>query len=89
MSNADNLQYSNIIKFDVKSSQKHILIHEEAQFSCDICDKKFTYKWNLESHKAIHSGEKSFKCETCGSAFFRLSDLKKHTKIHTGKLLRL
>ena len=51
--------------------KKHKLIHEVAKYSCEICGKKFTYKWNMESHKVIHSGQKMFKCSSCPSSFFR------------------
>lgn len=35
----------------VSAVNRHLLIHEPPKYSCNKCDKKFTYKWHVKSHK--------------------------------------
>ncbi|XP_020916740.1 zinc finger protein OZF, partial [Exaiptasia diaphana] len=53
------------------------------QFRCDICNKSFSGKQNLEKHKKSVHSEKIFKCERCGETFNRQDNLKRHEKKHT------
>ena len=50
------------------------------KYECDICEKRFYKKDNLESHRLKHSSLKAFKCsvEGCDSQFKRLKALKVH-----------
>lgn len=54
-------------------------------FACDLCEKVFTRKHNLETHKLVHSQNKPFTCEICKSGFKRSHDLKRHQRMHTGE----
>ena len=48
-------------------------------FHCDECDKSFTSKSNLTTHKQTHSGEK-FPCHICGVQLARKINLINHMK---------
>ncbi|KAG8550339.1 hypothetical protein GDO81_026438 [Engystomops pustulosus] len=54
-------------------------------FSCSVCGKCFSKKFNLVRHQIIHTGEKPFACPDCGKRFKTKSDVVKHKKTHTGE----
>ena len=56
-----------------------------AAFVCDVCQKKFKSKSNLNVHKRIHSSEKPYKCDVCERKFARKGDSTRHMLIHSGK----
>ncbi|CAL4097148.1 unnamed protein product, partial [Meganyctiphanes norvegica] len=56
----------------------------EKIYTCSQCDKTFSNKDKLKSHKRTHE-EKRFKCKHCGKAFARNSYLILHLRIHTGE----
>lgn len=67
------------------SLEVHLQIHSgKRQFSCLICGKEFTTKWNLKLHKWTHASRtsKPFKCELCNGAFIRLNDYQAHMNSH-------
>lgn len=70
----------------LKSSlDAHLLTHTGTkQYSCPICSKQFTTKWNLKLHKWTHAAatSKPFKCELCNGAFIRKSDYTSHMNSH-------
>ena len=53
-------------------------------YTCGICVKSFTQKYNLTQHMIIHSGDKSHMCGTCGKSFTQVGSLTKHILIHFG-----
>ena len=38
-------------------------------FVCDVCEKLFTKKSNLNVHKKIYLAEKPYNCEVCDKTF--------------------
>lgn len=56
-----------------------------SQHKCDLCDKKFTRAYNLQSHLRTHNNEKPYKCSVCNKAFARQHDRKRHEDLHTGE----
>ncbi|XP_056588274.1 zinc finger protein 501-like [Triplophysa dalaica] len=52
---------------------------------CPQCGKIFTYKYNLNRHMKVHTGENSYKCDQCGKIFNRKDHLNEHMKVHTGE----
>jgi uncharacterized Zn-finger protein len=55
-------------------------------FKCDICQKEFGAKSNLNKHLKIHEGNKKYVCETCGKGFISSYNLKTHVRTHSGIL---
>lgn len=70
----------------LKSSlEVHIRNHSgQRPYSCLICNKDFTTKWNLKLHKWTHASRvsKPFKCDQCKGAFIRESDYIAHMNSH-------
>ena len=64
---------------DMKRHIKHA--HSDEGFvTCQICDKRFEYKQNVERHmREMHGGERH-GCEKCPATFLRKSDLEAHIK---------
>ena len=48
-------------------------------YKCQLCNKKFKSKWNLDQHKPVHTGEKKHVC-VCGKGFTQKASLYKHSK---------
>lgn len=55
---------------------------EVETFSCDQCDYKTYFKWNLSAHKRKHKMEKQFKCDKCEYATAYRHNYLKHGKTH-------
>lgn len=56
-------------------------------FTCHLCGKKFSKKFNLKNHLAssIHSGEKRYACNVCGDRFHLYSSFKRHQFRHSDR----
>ena len=67
-------KFESAMKVHVKRA--HLKIKD---FHCDECDKSFTSKSNLTTHKQTHSGEK-FPCHICGVQLARKINLINHMK---------
>jgi len=55
---------------------------ESPHFTCDICDKSFSNKFNLYRHKETHSDKKPFECPVCKKSFRVRNVLQLHQEIH-------
>ena len=42
---------------------------KEKPFSCDICNKAFSFKSTMRQHKIRHKRERPFNCDKCSKAF--------------------
>jgi len=53
---------------------------EEAvwKYSCQVCQKRFYKKSNLQSHEISHSKQKTILCTLCSKTFKRMRALKVH-----------
>ena len=57
----------------VVKEEKMVSVHEgKNAFKCEICEKIFSQKGNMNKHIAlIHEGKNAFKCEMCEKAFLQ------------------
>ena len=65
-------------------------IHERKKpFKCEICDKSFPHKFNLNTHmSSIHEENKLIKCEVCDGSFATNSQMNKYSAyVHQGVVL--
>lgn len=63
----------------------HIRNHSgQRPYTCLICSKDFTTKWNLKLHKWTHAARtsKPFRCDQCNGAFIRETDYVAHMNSH-------
>ena len=70
---------------DKTSLKKHMIIHGEKLFICEICKKKFLDNSKLRRHSLVHSGEKPYSCPICSKKFSLDFNLKTHMRIHSGE----
>ncbi|XP_041985752.1 zinc finger protein 878-like [Aricia agestis] len=65
-------------------SQKSRASSENAKFTCDYCNKRYTQKVSLRVHiQYEHGNYKSHECKWCKKKFFAPSRLKAHIVTHT------
>lgn len=68
------------------SIKAHMMTHSIAkkEYSCSICNKGFSTKWNLKQHNWTHASRstKPFQCALCSSAFIRETDYVTHMNAH-------
>ena len=57
----------------------------QKRFTCNQCQKTFSRKGNLATHKITHSGEKPYHCDICQKKFAQSNNLTDHRRIHTGE----
>jgi DNA-directed RNA polymerase subunit RPC12/RpoP len=51
-------------------------------YECIHCGKKFTKKFNWQSHLASHSADQRYPCPHCSQTCARPGDLNRHLKLH-------
>jgi hypothetical protein len=81
-------------KSDMDEDDDDSATGEKKQFACPKCDKRFSRKFNMQTHEATHDTNrvKPFACEHpgCASRFTRKHDLKRHVNgIHKGEKVHL
>lgn len=68
------------------SIKAHMATHHlsNKEYSCSICSKQFSTKWNLKQHHWTHANRstKPFQCNICPSAFVRETDYTTHMNAH-------
>lgn len=64
-------------------SRCHLPDTMKNRYQCDQCDKRFSTKPNLVTHKRIHSGVRNFTCDQCGKSFIQKGNLEAHFLTHS------
>ncbi|XP_046407602.1 zinc finger protein 565-like [Ischnura elegans] len=57
----------------------------EMPYTCQICQKSFTYRSTLRIHLRKHTGKKPYACRICEKSFSEKGTLKIHIRTHTGE----
>eukprot|EP00478_Filoreta_tenera_P001169 GABV01001181.1.p1 GENE.GABV01001181.1~~GABV01001181.1.p1 ORF type:complete len:245 (-),score=46.85 GABV01001181.1:80-814(-) len=56
----------------------------KAEFSCEICEKKFSRRWNLKTHMLTHLPKDKrrdrYMCEYCDKGFVARNNLRRHQR---------
>uniref|UniRef100_A0A8D9DT39 Zinc finger protein 234 n=1 Tax=Cacopsylla melanoneura TaxID=428564 RepID=A0A8D9DT39_9HEMI len=73
--------YSSAATLRIHTAEVHLLNSEK--FKCDICDKEFVRKRNLNVHKNWVHGDEFHLCKICGAKV--KGTLKTHMITHTGE----
>ena len=56
----------------------HLAVHKKVKnLNCNLCEKSFGYRNNLERHLKSHENIKSHKCFSCNKSFSQKSHLKR------------
>eukprot|EP01083_Nonionella_stella_P191985 710106_1 len=58
-------------------------VSEPKAFSCEVCQKTFSWESYLKSHMLVHSDVKPYSCEVCQKNFKRKACLKDHLVVHS------
>jgi hypothetical protein len=74
--------HPNMVEGQSPFPQRNNRQSNEAKFDCNICQRSFTRKINLQGHTRSHFGERPYGCQTCNRRFTRLNDLRRHERIH-------
>ncbi|XP_061620965.1 mucin-2 isoform X2 [Phyllopteryx taeniolatus] len=66
---------------------KHLqMVHGKIKpFVCQICNKAFFTKRDVETHIRSHTGERPFHCHLCEKKFARSVELNAHLRWHRGE----
>lgn len=65
--------------------QKHLFrdTNARARYKCEVCERKFRCKEELNIHKRKHEQIKSYECNYCEKQFFTKQQLSLHERVHT------
>lgn len=64
--------------YDKQYEEAHMDFHKTDNFDCEICNRKFYTKSNLEMHMRVHSNGKKFTCSYCKKGFLTFENLTEH-----------
>jgi len=61
---------------------RHIRTHTK-KYSCVMCKRRFTTRYELQFHMNAHKGKRPYKCGKCSCSFSKPTGLSGHMKMHT------
>jgi KRAB domain-containing zinc finger protein len=61
--------------------QRHIrAVHlREKCFACNICGKRYLYRFNCQEHEWAHDNHRPYQCTVCGDTFPHSASLRNHS----------
>ena len=70
-----------------KDLDKHMVtVHNMKPWLCDVCDKRFAVRQNLQYHQmSSHGDKKNYACDICNKSFANPRSLYTHRALHLGK----
>ena len=74
----NTITLSQILKHHLKEDKGA----DDKQFTCSVCDKKFSKSAARKRHEQLHTNGKPYSCSKCDSKFAHASSLKNHDRIH-------
>ncbi|XP_044733724.1 gastrula zinc finger protein XlCGF71.1-like [Chrysoperla carnea] len=80
---SNNIKMEQLLDKNNDITRKSIKVEKQSSFSCEFCNKTFSYRFHLIEHVMIHTGEKPFSCDFCNKTFSRQRNLDQHRRIHT------
>ena len=57
---------------------RHVAMHQEVTYNCEMCDKTFTQRRLLKRHEVIHTNLLPHVCRHCSQAFHHSTQLYRH-----------
>lgn len=66
---------------------KHRDVHktEPMKFTCDLCQRKFRRKFDLNNHMLCHTQIRKYHCDHCTQTFLTRRGLRNHIGLHTNE----
>ena len=67
-----------------KNEDKDYLVAPKTSgFTCDLCGKTYTSKWELQSHEVSSHTNVRWQCDKCDKSYTRQNNLNAHKrKVH-------
>ena len=63
----------------------HMKYHYEPSYQCEVCQKSFHSKTNLDRHIRTENGEKPYECSTSDKRFATQQNLKNYQATHSNE----
>ena len=76
----DPSQMIDASNIDVKQLYQELILKENGNYKCTVCEKSMGHKASMERHVEIHMTGLSYECKNCGETFRSRVTLKWHSQ---------